>query len=132
MTDEILSLIAPRLRLDFCRLCKMTAGCNFHNQLLFTACCLITVGWIKANRVSSLPILFCPLTVPSFSFIGYNRIPLITDTVYSQRTKHNRYIYHSVGFDPSHWCRTECCKQQLVVKITAGCHLTKSAKIQPK
>ena len=27
----------------------MTAGCNFHNQLLFIACCLITVGWIKAN-----------------------------------------------------------------------------------
>ena len=41
----------------------MTAGCNFHNQLLFTACCLITVGWIKANRVSCLPILFGPLTV---------------------------------------------------------------------
>ena len=39
------------------------AGCNFQNQLLFTACCLITVGWIKANRVSSLPILFCPQTV---------------------------------------------------------------------
>ena len=51
------------LRLDFCRVCKMTAGCDFHNQLLFTACCLMTVGWIKANRVSSLPILFCPLTV---------------------------------------------------------------------
>ena len=41
----------------------MKAGCNFHNQLLFTACCFITVGWIKANRVSSLPILLCPLTV---------------------------------------------------------------------
>ena len=40
--------------------------------------------------------------------------------VYSQRTKHNRYIYHSVGFDPTHWCWTECCKQQLVVEITAG------------
>ena len=48
---------------DFCWLCSMTAGCNFYNQLLFTACCLITEGWIKANRVSSLPILFCPLTV---------------------------------------------------------------------
>ena len=50
-------------KLDFYQLCSMTAGCNFYNQLLFTACCLITVSWIKANRVSSLPILFCPLTV---------------------------------------------------------------------
>ena len=40
-------------KLDFCQLCSM----------LFTACCLITVGWIEANRVSSLPFLFCPLTV---------------------------------------------------------------------
>ena len=48
----------------------------------------------------------------------------------SQRTKHNRYIYHSVGFDPTHWCWTKCCKQQLVVEITAGCKVTKLAKIQ--
>ena len=50
-------------KLDFCQLCNLTAGCNFNNQLLFTAFCLSPVGWIKANRVSSLPNLFCPLTV---------------------------------------------------------------------
>ena len=41
--------------------------------------------------------------------------------LYSQRTKHNRYIYHSVGFDPIDWCWTKCSKQQLVVEITACC-----------
>ena len=58
-------------KLDFCQLCSITAGCNFYNQLLFTVCCLITVGWIKANRVSSLPILFCPLTVYLFKNTVY-------------------------------------------------------------
>ena len=46
---------------------------------------------------------------------------LLLKVIYSQRTKHNRYIYHSVGFNPTHWCWTEYCKQQLVVEITAGC-----------
>ena len=64
----------------------MTASCNFHNQLLFTACCLITVGWIKANRVCSLPILFfstdcigsdrpIPFNIPK---ISYNWFKLIS------------------------------------------------------
>ena len=25
-----------------------------------------------------------------------------SEVLYSQRTKHNRYIYHSVGFNPTH------------------------------
>ena len=50
--------------------------------------------------------------------------------VYSQWTKHNRCIYHFVSFDPTHWCSTECCKQQLVIEITAGCYVIKLAKIQ--
>ena len=50
--------------------------------------------------------------------------------LHSQPTKHNDYIYHSVGFDPTHWCWTECCKQQLVIEITAGCKVTMLAKIQ--
>ena len=55
------------VKVGFCQLCSMTAGCNSYNQLLFTACCLITAGWNKANRVSSLPILFCPLTVQALT-----------------------------------------------------------------
>ena len=46
-------------KLDFCRFCLITAASNFYNQ----ASCLITVGWIKAIKVISLSILFCPLTV---------------------------------------------------------------------
>ena len=56
---------------------------------------------------------------------AFNEIPPTTNLGFclfnSQRTKHNRYTYHSVGFDPTHWCWTECCKKQLVVEITAGC-----------
>ena len=49
---------------------------------------------------------------------------------YSQWTKQNRQRAHSVGFNPTYCYETAGCKQQLVVKITAGCHATKSAKIQ--
>ena len=51
------------IKLDFCQFCSITAGCNLNNQLLFTAFCLLSVGWIKAHRVHFLPIVFCPLTV---------------------------------------------------------------------
>ena len=44
-------------------ICRITANCNFNNQLLYTTFCLSSVGWIKANGVSFIPILFCPLTV---------------------------------------------------------------------
>ena len=50
-------------KLDFCQLCNLTAGCNFNNQLLFTAFCSTSVGWIKTNGVIYIPIVFCPLTV---------------------------------------------------------------------
>ena len=52
-------------KLDFCQLCNLTAGCNFNNQLLFTAFCLTSVCWIKTNGVIYIPIVFCPLTVHS-------------------------------------------------------------------
>ena len=54
-------------RLDFCQLCNITAGCNFNNWLLWTAFCLSSVGWINIIRVSSLPIVFCPLTANQFN-----------------------------------------------------------------
>ena len=50
-------------KLDFCQLCNLTAGCNFNNQLLITAFCSTSVGWIKTNRVIYIHIVFCPLTV---------------------------------------------------------------------
>ena len=50
-------------KLDFCELCNLTVGCNFNNQLLFTAFCSVSVGWIKTNGVIYIPIVFCPLTV---------------------------------------------------------------------
>ena len=42
--------------------------------------------------------------------------------VNSPWTKHNRYIYHTVDFDPAYWSQTKCCMQQLVIEITAGCN----------
>ena len=48
---------------QLCQLCNLTAGCNFNNQLLFTAFCSTSVGWIKTNGVIYIPIVFCPLTV---------------------------------------------------------------------
>ena len=54
------------IKVGFLSICRITAGCHSNNQLLFTAFCLLSVGWIKANGESSLPILFCPLTVKSF------------------------------------------------------------------
>ena len=51
------------IKVGFLSICRITAGCHSNNQLLFTAFCLLSVGWIKANGESSLPILFCPLTV---------------------------------------------------------------------
>ena len=48
----------------------------------------------------------------------------------SQWTKQNRQRTHSVDFDPTYSNHTAGCKQQLVVKITAGCYTTKLEKIQ--
>ena len=55
-------------KLDFCQLCNLTAGCNFNNQLLFTAFCSASVGWIKTNGVIYIPIVFYPLTVKITDF----------------------------------------------------------------
>ena len=51
------------IKVGFLSICHITAGCHSNNQLLFTAFCFLSVGWIKANGESFLPILFCPLTV---------------------------------------------------------------------
>merc|ERR1711942_60671 len=82
-------------RLDFCRLCKMTAGCNFHNQLLFTACCLITVSWIKANRVSSLPGLSYIAFLSTIQY-QYNTLKYWDNTIqYQYNTILIRIIYNT-------------------------------------
>ena len=64
----------------FFQFCRITAGCNFNNQLLFTAFSLSHVdwNWIKAQGVSSLPIVFRPLTVKANVMIRQQRINLCT------------------------------------------------------
>ena len=42
--------------------------------------------------------------------------------IYSQWTKHYRYIYHTTGFDPTYCSKTKYCMRQSVAQVTAGCN----------
>ena len=67
-------------KFDFCQLYNLTAGCNFNNQLLFSAFCLASVGWIKTNGVIYIPIVFCPLTVEYSDMKYYHNISILTSS----------------------------------------------------
>ena len=42
--------------------------------------------------------------------------------LYSQWTKHCRYIYHTTDFDPTYCSKTKYCMRQSVAQVTAGCN----------
>ena len=55
------------------------------------------------NKSFAMENLICVLLLQlKMLFLGPTKFVLKIHShyVYSQRTKHNRYIYHSVGFDP--------------------------------
>ena len=42
--------------------------------------------------------------------------------IYSQWTKHYRYIYHTTDFDPTYCSKTKYCMRQSVAQVRAGCN----------
>ena len=80
-------------KLDFCQLCNLTAGCNFNNQLLITAFCLISLGWIKTNWVIYIPIVFCPLTVYFHTHQKHSQRDLIVSFSFGCWTRRCRSLH---------------------------------------
>ena len=89
-------------KLDFCQLCNLTAGCNFNNQLLFSAFCSTSVGWIETNGVIYIPIVFCPLTVKpiwldeGLDFFQANLTPAWHQLITMVWTKKNAFVFDNI------------------------------------
>ena len=57
-----------------------------NNQLLFSASCLTSVGWIKTNVVIYIPIVFCPLTAYlRYTWIRYSGSVTVSKQLLTQK-----------------------------------------------